>query len=169
VVIDIDKKLESFSVGTVSNFFGGYIAEEITKVIKNDNSRLNLVSSDYIGAIIAGGFVGLVDVQGFNRAVFALGLNYLMHEVIAKILNEELRSAQELLEDFIFDSILVYIIILFLNQILKMLSIELDKDKSSFSEKVLNRLLTSIVLNVVLNFDVKEKFRELIQKEVVNE
>lgn len=148
-MILIKKKFESFAVGSTSNFFGQYIADEITNMISNNKTEIDITSTDYIGSIISGGFLNISGASGFSRSVLAIGLTYSIRFAISKLRNEEYKDAKTLLEDFIFDSILVYFIIRIIATIFSFLNVD---ENSSFSERVLRNLIDSIVINVVLDF-----------------
>lgn len=145
-MIAIDQKLTLFSEGVISNFYGKYIAGEIAKLLQVEEK---ITPSEYLNSTLAGGFANVLKQQGLSKSILAVGLYYVIQDAIAKLKKERYYDNHRLLYLFLFDSILVYFLVLFVD---KLIYLFIDEKPRSFSQKVLKNTVNNTIINAVLSF-----------------
>ena len=149
--------IKKFSLGATTNFFGQFIAISLFNEIETDEPK-SFVMSTFISAIVAGGFLETINDKIDSllaQTALAVGLNHCVLDVVDRMLGGEGLNHETFIEDYIFDTIIVYYIVLVVNQIYKLLYIKTDREE--FGGKVLGFLPLSIAINMYYNYRYPEE------------
>lgn len=141
----IESSIRKFELGAVSSFIGSAIGDVIDQFRTSQFGRLDLGSSDYISSVIAGAFAAplIPKVSTLEGVVLSVGLNKALFDVIDRFRGGSGNDYSNLIRDFIFDSIIIYYLILILNQIIELIQGEEDEEDS-----VLEAVVISAVVNI---------------------
>lgn len=144
--------MEKFAIGATTNFFGEYIALLLYNHLVEEDQPV-FTTSVFISTIIAGGFLETVKNKINSllaQTALAVGLNHSLIDVVDRLMGGEGLDHETFLENYIFDTIIVYYIVIILNKVFEMLYRK-TKDES-FGAKVIGNLPLSIAINTYFNF-----------------
>lgn len=144
--------IKRFAIGATSNFFGEYIALLLYNHLEQEEQPRFTISV-FISTIIAGGFLGTITYKIDSllaKTALAVGLTHSLIDVIDRMMGGTGLNHETFIEDFIFDTIIVFYIVLIITKIYEMLY---KKTKNEdFSVKVLGILPLSIAINTYYNY-----------------
>lgn len=144
--------IRKFTVGAVSNFIGEFVAQKIYNYITDQDENERFTVSVYIATIISGGILGMFSYKVKSllaRTALIVGVNHALIDQVDRLLGGVGFNHDTFIEDFIFDTIIVYYITLIVTQILGMINRK-QKNKK-FDEEIIRNLPLSIAINMYFN------------------
>lgn len=146
------------NIGAITGMIGTYIGDSVNSAFFDQDKEVFSDLKQYYGNVIAGFFSAaiLVNTTSIFLGVMAAvavnkGITYVINEYFGI-------KTENLLRDFIFDTILIYYIILILKKILEMLDVQESEDEFIGIEE----LVTTATINIY--FVIKRNLRSNRQK-----
>lgn len=154
---------KEIAVGIVAGFIGQYIGDVIYNFIENKGYSYEIRSTDslYIAGVISGGAVAVFNnkLPLFSSVVLSVGMFYVVFDASDKLLGGKGMSEKNLLKEFIFDAIVVYILIMLQNTFIDLFFPNLENNNNTlFSDEIIITLITGIIINSY--YDVKKIIQE---------
>lgn len=150
----IDDELRLFELGAVTSFIARYFADVFHEVFIDNNYKIDIGSTPYIASTIAGGFAATIIAKTnlFAGVVAAVGLYKVVYAALSCYLGEKELSETLVLKDFIFDSIMVYYVVLTIKAIINMINPREDSSPDS-------NIITDLIIAVSVQIYYKVKFK----------
>lgn len=151
-------KMKKISAGLVSGFVGLYIGDIIANFLRNDYDNLYQISSDknaYISATINGAVIGLFQakISTFKSCLLSVANFYSINYGLNKLDNKPTPTDEELLRNFIFDSIIVYILIRLQKAVLNLIpKYDFKPKEKSFDQLVFSNLTLGILTSFYYSY-----------------
>lgn len=160
---DKNNLYKEISVGIVAGFIGQYIGDVIYNFLENKGYSYEIRSTDslYIAGIISGGAVAVFNnkLPLFSSVVLSVGMFYVVFDASDKLMGGKGMSEKNLLKEFIFDSIVVYILIMLQNTFIDLFFPSLENNNNTlFSDEIIITLITGIIINSY--YDIKKIIQE---------
>ncbi len=136
------------NVGAVAGLIGTYIGDVVNYTFFDKTNKVFTNLKAYYGNVIAGFFSGAVLAKTTNiflGVVAAVGINKGVTYVINEYCGIENRN---LLRDFIFDTILIYYLVLLIKRILDLLGVEESEEEIIGIEEI----VTTATINIYFVF-----------------
>lgn len=154
---------KEIAVGIVAGFIGQYIGDVIYNFIENKGYSYEIRSTDslYIAGVISGGAVAVFNnkLPLFSSVVLSVGMFYVVFDACDKLMGGKGMSEKNLLKEFIFDAIVVYILIMLQNTFIDLFFPNLENDNNTlFSDEIIITLITGIIINSY--YDIKKIIQE---------
>lgn len=149
-----------FELGAVTSYIATFISQAIEKEFFDNEIVIDIGESIYLSTTIAGAFSAIIisKTSLFQGVVAAVALNKALRAVLESCLKGKKIDEEKLLRDFIFDSILVFYIVLLLKRILTIFdngqcndsNEELDNEYDNNNNQT-STLLTDTIVSIVIN------------------
>lgn len=160
---DKNNLYKEIAVGIVAGFIGQYIGDVIYNFLENKGYSYEIRSTDslYIAGIISVGAVAVVNnkLPLFSSVVLSVGMFYVVFDASDKLMGGKGMSEKNLLKEFIFDAIVVYILIMLQNTFIDLFFPDLENNNNTlFSDEIIITLITGIIINSY--YDIKKIIQE---------
>lgn len=137
------------AAGATAGFIGQYIGDQIVIYIKKDRRPLSMRSraSGYIAAITSGAIAGFYinKIVLLNRVIISVGAYYSVFFILEELVYGFKNSGIDILKDFIEDIFVIYLILLFEEELFGDIIESLKSENEViFEEEVISTLVTSI-------------------------
>lgn len=160
---DKNNLYKEISVGIAAGFIGQYIGDVIYNFLENKGYSYEIRSTDslYIAGIISGGAVAVFNnkLPLFSSVVLSVGMFYVVFDASDKLMGGKGMNEKNLLKEFIFDAIVVYILIMLQNTFIDLFFPDLENNNNTlFSDEIIITLITGIIINSY--YDIKKIIQE---------
>lgn len=154
-----DNLYKEISVGIVAGFIGQYVGDVIYNFLENKGYSYEIRSTDslYIAGIVSGGAVSVFNnkLPLFSSVLLSVGMFYAIYDATDKLLGGKGMSEKNLLKEFIFDTIFIYILVVLQNTLVDLFFPNLDNNSNTlFSDEIIITLITGIIINSY--YDIKK-------------
>lgn len=154
-----DNLYKEISVGIVAGFIGQYVGDVIYNFLENKGYSYEIRSTDslYIAGIVSGGAVSVFNnkLPLFSSVLLSVGMFYAIYDATDKLLGGKGMSEKNLLKEFIFDTIFIYILVVLQNTFVDLFFPNLDNNSNTlFSDEIIITLITGIIINSY--YDIKK-------------
>lgn len=150
---------KEISVGIVAGFIGQYVGDVIYNFLENKGYSYEIRSTDslYIAGIVSGGAVAVFNnkLPLFSSVLLSVGMFYAIYDTTDKLLGGKGMNEKNLLKEFIFDAIFIYILVALQNTFIDLFFPNLDNNSNTlFSDEIIITLITGIIINSY--YDIKK-------------
>ncbi len=151
------------AIGATAGFIGQYIGDVLYNAIENKGYFWEIRSEDslYIAGVVSGGAVAIFNekLSLFSSVVLSVGLFYLVFDASDQLLGGKGMREANLIREFIFDVIIIYILVAFQNKFIELFFPHLNENSDNlFADEVIVTLVTGIIINAY--YDIKNIIRQ---------